>query len=166
MRPKGSADLIADRRKRALSLLKKGFSLNEVARQIGCHASSVMRWRDEHKKKGKAAFEVRFSSGRPPKIAKHQLKKLEQYLLKGAIAFGYSTDLWTTRRIAELIEEKFNIRYHRDHIGRLMAKMGWSHQKPERRALERDEKRIQRWKDEVWPSVKKTPPGWVPISSS
>jgi transposase len=87
-------------------------------------------------------------------------------LLKGAITYAYSTDLWTTARIAEVIEDQFAVRYHRDHVGRLMRALGWSHQKPQRRAVERDERAIARWKRKDWPSVKKTPRGWAPTSSS
>src|SRR5580704_12971076 len=67
-------------------------------------------------------------------------------LLKGPLAYGYRTNLWTTARIAELVEREFGVCYHRDHIGRLMHSLGWSVQKPERRALERDEEAIERWK--------------------
>jgi len=165
MRPSGSADLIADRRRRALAFLDEGLSLHEVARIIGCNASSVMRWRDARLKNGDEAFIVHFSPGRPPKLSTAQKRKLEKLLLKGAVAHGYSTALWTTARIANVIEKKFGVRYHPDHIGRLMSWLGWSHQKPERRALERDEERIERWKTQEWPRIKKTPDGWAPISS-
>jgi transposase len=83
-------------------------------------------------------------------------------LLKGAVARGYRTELWTTARIAEVIRKDFKIAYHRDHVGRLMHSMGWSHQKPERRARERDEVAIERWRKREWPRVKKTPRGWAP----
>lgn len=82
------------------------------------------------------------------------------------MAHGYRTDLWTTRRIAELIERRFGVHYHRDHVGRFLAQCGWSYQKPERRARERDEAAIERWKRTRWPQVKKTPFGWGPTWSS
>ena len=83
-------------------------------------------------------------------------------LLKGARAHGYRTELWTTLRIAELIRRYTSITYHRNHVAKLLHQLGWSHQKPERRALERDEDRIAEWKRTVWPRVKKTPRGWAP----
>jgi transposase len=73
---------------------------------------------------------------------------------------------WTTAWIAEVIRRTFGVDYHRDHVGRLMHKLGWSHQKPEARALERDEARIAEWKRGEWARVKKTPRGWAPTSSS
>jgi transposase len=161
-RPKGSADLLKDRRRRALKLLDTGHSLNEVARQIGCNASSVMRWRDARRRRGAKGLEVRFSPGRPSRLDRKQQKRLLQVLLKGALAYGYRTGLWTTARIAEVIREEFGVEYHRDHVGRLMHQLGWSPQKPERRALERDERAVQRWKKKDWPRIKKTPRGWAP----
>jgi transposase len=104
--------------------------------------------------------------GRPHKLSQTDKRQLVKCLLKGATAHGYRTELWTTQRIAELIERRFGVAYHRDHVGRLLHQLGWSHQKPERRALERDEARIAAWKRTVWPRVKKTPHGWQPISSS
>lgn len=163
-RPKGSADLLEDRRKRALALLDAGHSLNEVGRRIGCNPSSVMRWRDAWRRGGAKALRVRFSPGRPWKLNATQRKRLVRVLLQGPIAQGYRTNLWTTVRIAEVVQRKFGIRYHRAHVGRLMHSLKWTPQKPERRALEQDEEKIKRWKQRKWPQVKKTLRGWVPIS--
>ena len=162
-RPKGSADLLKDRRKRALALLDEGHTLSEAARQIGCNASSVMRWRNARLRGGEKGLEVRFSPGRPPRLDARQQKRLIRILLKGAVARGYRTELWTTARIAEVIRQEFDVEYHRDHVGRLMHQLGWSAQKPERRAVERDEDAIRRWKQKDWPRVKKTLRGWAPI---
>ena len=81
--------------------------------------------------------------------------RLVRLLLKGPMAQGYRTNLWTTPRIAEMVEREFGVRYHPDHIGRLMHSQGWTPQKPERRALERNEEEIERWKQEEWPRIKK-----------
>jgi transposase len=125
-----------------------------------------MRWRDARRRRGEKAFEVGASPGRPPKLDAPQKRRLLRLLLKGALAHGYRTDLWTCERIARVIRREFCVRYHRDHVGRLLHQLGWSHQKPERRALERDERKIEEWKRREWPRVKKTPHGWAPISSS
>jgi transposase len=157
---------LADRRRRALRLVDEGYSLNEVARKIGCQASSVMRWRDKRDAEGSSVFEVGASPGRPAKLSGHQKRRLVQRLVRGAMAHGYATELWTCERIAKLIRKEFGVRYHRDHVGRLLRQLGWSYQKPERRALERNEEAIEHWKRHEWPRVKKTLHGWVPISSS
>src|SRR5713226_4494540 len=84
-RLKGSADLLEDRRKRALALLDSGCSLNEVGRRIGCNASSVMRWRDTRRRGGAKALRVRYSPGRPLKLNQAQRKRLVDLLLQGPI---------------------------------------------------------------------------------
>ncbi len=165
-RPKGSADLLEDRRRRALALLKTGLSLNEVGRRIHCAASSVMRWFHAWRRGGSRALRVGASPGRPPKLRAAQQRRLLKLLLKGPLAHGYRTNLWTTARIAEVIEREFRVHYHRDHVGRLMHGLDWTHQKPAARALERDEKVIERWKRKDRPRVKKTLRGWAPTSSS
>ena len=166
MRLPGSATVLEARRRKALVLSKQGLSLNAVARRIGCAASSVMRWLRAFRERGPDGLKVRPASGRPPRLAVRQRQQLLRQLLRGAMAHGYPTQLWTTQRIAEVIERRFGVHYHRDHIGRLLAQCGWSCQKPERRARERDEQAIARWKRNSWPRVKKTPFGWGPTSSS
>ena len=76
-------------------------------------------------------------------------------LLLGAQAAGFATDLWTCPRVTELIEKQFGVRYHVDHVGRLLHALGWSPQRPERRAAERDEAAIQNWIKSDWPRIKK-----------
>jgi transposase len=166
MRPKGSAEVLEARRHRALRLLDEGRSLNEVARLLECAPSSVMRWRDARAAGGRDALRVRRSPGRPAKLSAQDRRRLVRELLRGAIAHGYATELWTTTRVAKVIARAFRVRYHRAHVGRLLRDLGWSVQKPERRALERDEARIERWKRKTWPHIKKKPRGWAPTSSS
>lgn len=166
MRPHGSPESLEARRRRVIAFLKQKLSLHEIARRIGCHASSVLRWRNAWRAGGPAALKAKPASGRPPRLTAKQRARLEQLLLAGARAHGYRTELWTTQRIAEVIERRLGVRYHRNHVGKLLHRLGWSPQKPERRALERDEAAIAAWKRSVWPRVKKTPQGWQPTSSS
>lgn len=166
MRLKGGPAVLEARRRRALAMLDDGLSLNEVARGLGCSPSSVMRWRDAVAADGDAGFVVHASPGRPPKLTAAQQRRLVTALLAGPLKAGYATDLWTTARIAELIEARFGVGYHPDHVGRLLHQLGWTPQKPERRALQRDEAAITRWKSREWARVKKTLRGWAPTSSS
>src|SRR3989337_2059113 len=99
MRLKGSADVLSNRRRRALTLVAEKLSLNEVARRIGCAASSVMRWRNAWRRRGEDAFRFRVSPGRPRRLTRPQEHRLVRILLQGAIANGYRTELWTTQRI-------------------------------------------------------------------
>ena len=166
MRLPGSSKVLEQRRRRALGLLEQGWSFNAAARRLGCAPSSVMRWANAHRRDGDDALKVRSSPGRPRRLTRHQEARLLRELLRGAVAHGYDTELWTTLRIAEVIDRLFHVRYHRDHVGRLLARNGWSPQKPERRARERDEATIERWKRTRWPRVKRGLFGWGPTSSS
>ena len=166
MRLPGSAQVLETRRRRALALVQQGLSLNAAARRLGCAPSSVMRWMDAHRRHGEAGLKVRSAPGRPRRLTARQEARLLRELLRGAMAHGFGTDVWTTPRIAEVIERKFGVRYHRDHIGRLLARNDWIPQKPERRARERDEAAIALWKRTRWPRVKRGLSGWGPTSSS
>src|SRR2546429_2400585 len=105
MRPKGSAELLSDRRRRALKLLREKLSLNEVARRIRCAASSVMRWRNAWRRHGADALKVRFSPGRPRRLTRRQEKRLVRILLRGALANGYPPERRTTKPSAGRIEK-------------------------------------------------------------
>lgn len=164
MRPIGSPVELERRRLCAVELIQQGVSLNEVGRRIGCHASSAMRWRNAFRRGGRKALWPRPTPGRPPRLTARQKVRLVRYLLEGPLAHGYRTDIWTTLRIAELIQDQFDIRYHRDHVGRLLHALGWSCQKPERRATQRDEAAIEAWKRQDWPRIKKKRRGWMPTS--
>jgi len=155
MRPHGSPQELERRRRRAVALLKQGVTISQVARRIGCSHSSVILWRDTVRRSGSEALQAKPASGRPAKLSRRQLQSLPKLLLKGAMAWGYGSDLWSTARIAEVMERKFHVRYHRAHVSRLLAGMNWSCQKPERRALERDEAAIAAWKRRRWPEIKK-----------
>jgi len=166
MRPYGSPKALEERRRRAVVLVTRHLSLHEVARRIRCDPSSVLRWRDAVRREGADALRAKPAPGRPCRLTRRQKERLVGLLLKGAMANGYRTELWTTLRIAELIRRQMGVVYHRNHVGKLLHGLGWSPQKPERRALERDEEAIARWKRAVWPRLKKTPRGWGPICSS
>jgi transposase len=163
MRPNGSASELERRRHRAIALLAKGHAPADVARMLGVDRRSVRRWKAAYRKHGTKGIEARPIPGRPSKLDRRQRARLEQLLLEGTGAAGYESDRWTCPRIAELIAEEFGVTYHRDHIGRLICSLGWI---PQRRALERDEARIQRWVREDWPRIQKERPGDTPGSPS
>lgn len=157
MRPSGSPAELERRRRRAIDLLEQGLAPVEVAHRVGVDRRSVRRWKAAYQQQGKAALQAKPAPGRPPALDAKARSRMERTLLKGAVAAGFATDLWTCPRIAEVIERQFGVSYHVDHVGRLLHQLGWSPQKPERRAVERDEDEIRRWVKEDWPQVKKTP---------
>lgn len=157
MRPNGTAQQLEHRRFQALRLLDQGHSPVEVARRLGVDRRSVRRWKAAVKRRGERALAARPTSGRPPRLRAEQKRRLQHALLRGAQAAGFENDLWTCRRVAQLIEQRFGIRYERTHICRLLHGLGFTPQKPQRRAVERDEVAIRQWVQEVWPAIKKKP---------
>jgi len=158
MRPKGSAAELEARRRRAIALSQQGLSLSEVARQVGSSPSSVKRWKEVVRKGGAQALAAKPHPGRTPRLSAKAIGKLLKLLLKGATAHGYSGQLWTLGRVAEVIERHFGIHYHPAHVWKILRRCGWSAQKPQRRARERDEAEIERWRRERWPHIKKGAP--------
>ncbi len=157
MRPAGSPHALQQRRERAIELLNAGYQPVEVASMLNVDRRSVRRWKSAYHKQGAKALQAKPAPGRPPKLSDKEKARLEKLLLKGAKSAGFVTDLWTCPRIVELIGKQFGVHYHVDHVGRLMHAMGWSPQKPSRRAVERDEEAIANWMKNDWPRVKKTP---------
>lgn len=158
MRPNGTPDELEHRRFRALSLLQQGRTPVEVARQLGVDRRSVRRWKSSAQRHGKAALTARPARGRPSRLRPGQKQLLRRALLRGAQAAGFENDLWTCRRVAQWIQQRFGIRYERTHVCRLLHGLGFTPQKPQRRAIERDEAAIRQWVQEVWPAIKKKPP--------
>ena len=155
MRPFGSPEQLERRRLKAIELLGQGQQPVEVARTIGADRRSVRRWQAVYRQEGEEALRAKPAPGRPAKLAEAELGALREMLLEGAKAQGFPTDLWTCPRVADLIRRRFGVSYHPDHIGRLLKSLGFSPQKPQRRAIERNEEEIQRWVAEDWPRIKK-----------
>jgi transposase len=148
-------DVLEERRLRGAQLLREGVHPAEVARRVGVHRQSVSRWEKELKASGVKGLRKAGRAGRKPRLSEADLRGIEQQLLRGPQQLGYETNLWTTYRVADLIEQQYGVRYHPAHVWRLLQGLGWSCQRPARRALERDEEKIQWWKKKRWPKLKK-----------
>ncbi|CAN5173073.1 IS630-like element ISDra3 family transposase [soil metagenome] len=144
--------MLEARRRRAVELVQRGERAGTVARILGVDRSSVYRWgRQAAATDGLAA---RPHPHRPPRLNDRQLVRLERLLARGAQAYGWINDLWTAARVATLIQREFQVSYHHDHVGRfLRERLGWTPQKPVRRARERDEDAILRWQSEEFPRI-------------
>ena len=101
------------------------------------------------------ALKAKPHGGRRSRLTPEQKKTLEQVLVEGSRATGFATDLWTLSRVARVIERLFGVKYHPGHVWYILRDMGWSCQKPERRARERDEVAIEGWRKCDWPRIKK-----------
>lgn len=163
MRPQGNAQSLEQRRLRAIRLLKAGESYRNVASIVGASLSSVVRWQQSYRSNGKKGLCVKPSPGRTPLLEERQRRRLSELLLRGPMEVGYETNLWTLRRIAEVIHREFGVRYTIPNVWRLMRDMGWTCQKPTKRDRERNEKAIQYWKQHVWPRIKKNRTTWSPL---
>jgi transposase len=164
MRPFGTAEELERRRRRAIALLQAGNPYRETARMVGVALSSVVRWKQAHRRDPRKGLRARPTPGRPPRLTAVQQDRLRQLLLRGARAAGYTTELWTLKRIGRLIQTQFRVRYSPAGVWKLLRHtLRWSSQKPERRALQRDEAAIDRWKTKTWPHIKKRrPPARTP----
>jgi transposase len=115
----------------------------------------VKRWREAFEAEGDEGLNSAPHYQPPSRLTDKQQQRLIRTLLKGARASGYANDLWTCPRVLEVIQKLFGVTYHVDYVGTLLHKLGWSVQKPEQRARERDEAAIGRWQREEWPRIKK-----------
>lgn len=152
---------MAERRLEGVKLLRQGkLSQAAIARQLGVSEAAVSQWRRQLHEGGLKALRPRRASGRPAKLSATQLRKLVGLLKRGALANGFETARWTQSRIQKLIERTFEVTYHVNYVGRLMKQLGWSVQKPETRAIERDEDAIRAWLSHDWERIKKSAAYW------
>jgi transposase len=115
-----------------------------------------MRWSRAWVKRGRMDLEP-LPRGRPNRLTKAKLERIEKALMRGAQAHGFSSELWTLERVAQVIERVADVRYHPGHVWRVLRSLGWSLQKPTTLARERDEVEIARWKKAEWPRPRQTP---------
>jgi transposase len=129
MRPKGSAKKLEARRRMAANLLAKGRGIREVARTIGAAPSSVKRWKDALKQGGKNALKAKPHTGRPSRLSPKQQQQLLNILKQGPRAANLRADQWTCQRIGTVIRRYFGVKYHPDHVSRILRTLGWKSQR-------------------------------------
>jgi transposase len=151
MRPKGTAAELERRRRRAVQLLEQGEAPAVVARILGVTRPSLHRWR-RLARQGHG-LDAKPVSGAKRRLTDPQLKQLEALLDKGAPAHGFPNELWTAARVAQLIHRHFGVKYHPDYVLRLLRRLGWTCHKPQRRARERNDKEVERWKADEFPRI-------------
>jgi len=161
-------DELERRRLLAAADLMAGVKQIEVARKYGTTRASVSRWAAALEEDGEAALRRRNPPGRPSKLNDAQWARLEQILLDGPRTVGYSTDIWTGKRVQRLIRDKFGVHYNASHLIEVMhERFGMSWQRPRRVARERDEVKRAGWIKTVWEPLKKTSTeGTAPSPSS
>jgi transposase len=146
------------RRLAAGRLLLEGKRNVDVVRVLNASPSSVRRWRKIVGRDGLEGLATKPVAGRPPKLSKQRKKRLVGILLKGARAAGFSSDLWTGKRVAQAIRQKFKVDYHPHHVLKILRHLDLTPQKPQRRARQQDPDALERWRNVEWPRIKKGRP--------
>ncbi len=139
----------------AVDLFEEGeTSQAEIGRQLGVSHQTVSDWHSLWQQGGRDALRAAGRAGRKPRLTDAQLTEVEQVLERGPTANGYPTDLWTLVRVAEVIEQVTGVSFHPGHVWRILREqLGWSRQRPARRAVERDDEAIDRWVKQRWPKI-------------
>jgi transposase len=160
-------DRLQGRRLRAAELFTAGVHQAEVARQLGVSAQAVSVWHRRWQTSGTEGLRSKGPSGPAPRLSDQQLATVEQALLRGAGANGFIGELWTLDRVTLVIWQLTGVRHHPAHVWALLRhRLGWSVQRPKRRAAERDQAAIDRWVSERWPRILQTPNDAEPAWSS
>jgi transposase len=146
------------RRLAAGRLLLEGKRNVDVVRVLNASPSSVRRWRKIVGRDGLEGLATKPVAGRPPKLSKQRKKRLVGILLKGARAAGFSSDLWTGKRVAQAIRQKFKVDYHPHHVLKILRQLDLTPQKPQRRARQQNPDALERWRNVEWPRIKKGRP--------
>lgn len=150
-----------ERRLEGVKLLRQSRQTQAgIARQLGVSEAAVSQWNRQLNEGGMRALRLRRAPGRPARLSAQQLRKLVRLLKRGAAANGFATQRWTQGRIHQLIARTFHVTYHPNYVGRLMNQLGWSVQKPETRAIARDEDAIRAWLSHDWERIKKSAAYW------
>ncbi len=155
-RGKAPGDWREERRRRAWALKQQGWSQRQIAVALGVTEGAVSQWvKRAREGGGVAALTAGVAPGPTPKLTATQREQIPELLRKGAEHYGFIGAVWTPPRVAEVIQRTFGVRYHPDHVRRLLHGLRWSVQKPVRRASQRKEAAIRTWREERWPAIKR-----------
>jgi transposase len=153
--PTTQSDVGTWRRQRAWELHEAGWWNKDIAAALGVSQGAVSQWLRRGREGGVDALQRKPHPGPTPRLTAEQRAAIPGLLARGAEAYGFRGDVWTATRIAEVIWRTFGVRYHRDHVSRLLRQIGWSRQQPVERATQRNEQAIEAWYEERWPAIKK-----------
>ena len=170
--PDGGGLTAAERARReqvrmaAAEMIEAGASDREVAKRFRVSRMSANRWRRALAAGGLTALASKGAGGAKCKLAPAEVRELEAVLEAGPAVWGWEDQCWTLARIAEMVWRRFKVDYTLAGQDLLLHRLGWSVQVPARRAVERDEGQIARWREEDWPVVKRRRRTWAPGSAS
>jgi transposase len=145
--------------------VSEGWTQKDVAAFLGVHPVTVAKWVARHRAGGNSRLKAKPTPGRPRFLTNHQERKVLSWLTESPSQHGFDTDLWTARRIAELIVRKFSVQFNPNYLREWLAKRNHSPQKPARRARQRNQAAIDRWVAGDWPRIQKRHKKHTPTSS-
>ena len=147
------------RRLKAGRMLLAGKGCTDVAKAVGVARQTVYTWKGLLDEGGIDALRAVPERGRPAQLDEPQLATVRATLLRSPTEHGFGTDLWTLKRVGAVIERLHGVRFGQTQVWRILGALGFSPQKPEKRALERNEDAVRSWKRSTWPRLKKKPSG-------
>lgn len=145
------------RRLQAWKLKQKGWKQTDIAEALGVTDGAVSQWMKKAREQGPTALYSTPPPGREPRLSEDELAQLPALLGQGPEHYGFRGEIWTRARVGKVIKEHFEVSYSDQWVGHLLDRIDWSRQKPARRAAERDEEAIERWRQERWEQLKKSP---------
>jgi transposase len=157
MRPKGTPEELERLRMKAVAAVEGGDRQVDVARIFGIYPDTLSKWMVRYRCDPES-LRAKPILGRPPRLSVLQMEELAGLLRQGAVAHGWDTNIWTCPRVTEIIQKHFGVCYHSAHVFRLVTdKLGWSFQRPEKVARERNPEKVEQWLKKELPEVKKKP---------
>src|SRR5215207_3747690 len=150
-----ASDWREGRRLRAFELKERGWKQTEIAEALGVTEGAVSQWMKRAREQGVEGLRHKPPPGATPRLSEDERAKLPELLAQGAEAHGFRGEVWTCERVATVIRREFGVSYHPAHVSRMVRALGFSLQKPQRRAEQRDEEAIEHWKEKKWPSLKR-----------
>jgi transposase len=165
MRTRGSSQELERLRRLAVARVREGKKPSQVAEFLGVHPASVRKWWNAFQQQGDAGLTAKPHPGRTPKLTRARQSQVLNWLRQSPTSFGFATELWTARRVGQVIERKFGVHYHPRYLNEWLTTRGITPQKPKTQPRERDDDAIRRWRRYQWPRIQNALATWVPIWS-
>jgi transposase len=163
MRTRGTAQELERRRRSAVQRVQEGHTQVQVAQILGVHDRTLRQWMAQYRQGGDQGLAAKPHPGRRSKLTPARQRTVLGWLRKNPKSFGFATELWTARRIAQVIERKFGVYYNHRYLNAWLTARDISPQKPQRRPRERDDQAIQEWVSVQWPRIQNARAAWGPI---
>jgi len=150
---KQAIDWKEERRLHAVDLKNNGWKQKDIATALDVSEGAVSRWLKISRVQGREGLRACPHTGRPSELTDTEKQLLLDFLSRGAEAYGFRGDLWTSQRIGKVIEMEFHVIYHRSHIARLLKELKWTPQQPIKRAFQRNQAEIDYWMKKIWKEI-------------